>query len=55
MLTITVPASEYYNQAEDKFYSLSKPQTIVLEHSLVSIQYGNRFGISRFYQKIKKH
>lgn len=37
MLTITIPASEYYNQAEDKFYTNAKPQTITLEHSLVSI------------------
>ena len=37
MLTITIPASEYYNQKEDRFYTLSKPQTITLEHSLVSI------------------
>lgn len=37
MLTITIPASEYYNQKEDKFYTNKKPQTITLEHSLVSI------------------
>lgn len=37
MLTITIPASEYYDQKEDKFYTNKKPQTITLEHSLVSI------------------
>lgn len=37
MLTITIPPSEYYNQEEDKFYTNKKPQTITLEHSLVSI------------------
>ena len=37
MLTITIPASEYYDQKADKFITNSKPQTITLEHSLVSI------------------
>ena len=37
MLTITIPASEYFNQKEGRFYTNKKPVTITLEHSLVSI------------------
>lgn len=37
MLTITIPASEYYDAKENKFVSLGKDQKISLEHSLVSI------------------
>lgn len=37
MLTITIPASEYYDVKENKFVSLGKEQKLNLEHSLVSI------------------
>ncbi len=37
MLTITIPASEYYDVKSNKFISLAKEQKLTLEHSLVSI------------------
>ena len=36
MLTITIPAIEFWNEAKQEFMS-SKAQTLTLEHSLVSI------------------
>ena len=54
MLTITIPASEYYNQAEDKFYSLGKPQTITMEHSLVSISKWEAIWHKPFLSESKK-
>lgn len=38
MIQITVPKSEYYDQAKEIFYSVDKPVTIQLEHSLISLQ-----------------
>lgn len=36
MLTITIPAAEYYNYATEEFIN-TKPQILQLEHSLVSL------------------
>lgn len=36
MLTITIPATEYFDEVKQKFV-VSKPHTITLEHSLVSL------------------
>lgn len=37
MLTIEVPAVERWDEQKEEFVSLSKPQTLTLEHSLVSL------------------
>ena len=37
MLKITIPAVELYDEKTNRFYVNSKPQTLALEHSLVSI------------------
>lgn len=37
MLTLTIPASEQWNEATREFIVLKKEQTITLEHSLVSL------------------
>lgn len=37
MLKITIPAIELYDEATNRIYTNSKPQTLALEHSLVSI------------------
>lgn len=37
MLHITIPAMELWDEDKEEFITNSKPQTIVLEHSLVSI------------------
>lgn len=38
MLQITIPKGETYNQNTGMFYTVEKPVTIQLEHSLISIQ-----------------
>lgn len=37
MLRITIPPGEMYDECKNEFYSLDKPVTITLEHSLVSL------------------
>lgn len=37
MLTITIPKNELWDEKKEEFVSLSKPVTLQLEHSLVSI------------------
>ena len=36
MLSITIPATEYYDEVNDSFINI-KEQVLILEHSLVSI------------------
>lgn len=37
MLSITIPAKEIYDESENKFVVVRKEQTLVLEHSLLSL------------------
>lgn len=37
MLQITIPAIEYYDESIEEFVTVSKEQTLTLEHSLVSL------------------
>ncbi len=37
MLQITVQPQEFYNEKTEEFYSIDKPQTLTLEHSLLSV------------------
>lgn len=38
MISVTIPKSEVYDQKKNIFYSVEKPITIQLEHSLISVQ-----------------
>ena len=37
MITITIPAQELYNEAENRFFNIEKPVTVQLEHCLLSV------------------
>lgn len=55
MLEIVVPAGEFYDEKKEEFVTLSKPQILQMEHSLISIaKWEEKWAIPYFSEKEKK-
>lgn len=53
MLKIIIPANEFYDEVKEEFVTLSKEQTLQLEHSLVSLRKWESKWHKPFYTKDK--